>query len=91
MKHSPAGHFNDINNFILKTFCRNKYILIFALPNRKVLGKQTIEPVCFNNHDLVAQLVEQYTFNVWVLGSSPNGITFKTAATQMRGCCFLSF
>ena len=25
--------------------------------------------------DLVAQLVEQYTFNVWALGSSPNGIT----------------
>ena len=25
--------------------------------------------------DSVAQLVEQYTFNVWVLGSSPNGIT----------------
>ncbi len=27
--------------------------------------------------DSVAQLVEQYTFNVWVLGSSPNGITGK--------------
>ena len=27
--------------------------------------------------DLVAQLVEQYTFNVWALGSSPNGITKK--------------
>jgi hypothetical protein len=26
-------------------------------------------------HDSVAQLVEQYTFNVWVLGSSPSGIT----------------
>ena len=25
--------------------------------------------------DLVAQLVEQYTFNVWVLGSSPSRIT----------------
>ena len=25
--------------------------------------------------DLVAQLVEQYTFNVWVLGSSPSQIT----------------
>ena len=28
--------------------------------------------------DSVAQLVEQYTFNVWVLGSSPSGITDKT-------------
>jgi hypothetical protein len=27
------------------------------------------------NFDSVAQLVEQYTFNVWVLGSSPSGIT----------------
>ena len=27
--------------------------------------------------DLVAQLVEQYTFNVWALGSSPSGITKK--------------
>ena len=25
--------------------------------------------------DSVAQLVEQYTFNVWVLGSSPSQIT----------------
>ena len=29
--------------------------------------------------DLVAQLVEQYTFNVWALGSSPNGITKPSA------------
>ena len=27
--------------------------------------------------DSVAQLVEQYTFNVWVLGSNPSGITSK--------------
>ena len=31
--------------------------------------------------DLVAQPVEQYTFNVWVLGSSPSGITKKTSLT----------
>ena len=30
--------------------------------------------------DSVAQLVEQYTFNVWALGSSPSGIT--NLATQ---------
>jgi hypothetical protein len=29
-------------------------------------------------NDSVAQLVEQYTFNVWVLGSSPSGITKKS-------------
>ena len=28
-----------------------------------------------NNNDSVAQPVEQYTFNVWVLGSNPSGIT----------------
>ena len=27
--------------------------------------------------DSVAQLVEQYTFNVWALGSSPSRITKK--------------
>ncbi len=34
-------------------------------------------------NDSVAQLVEQYTFNVWVLGSNPSGITLK--ASQLRG------
>ncbi len=29
--------------------------------------------------DSVAQLVEQYTFNVWVLGSNPSGITKKAS------------
>ncbi len=32
--------------------------------------------------DLVAQLVEQYTFNVWALGSNPSGIT---KADETRG------
>ena len=36
---------------------------IFALPNQK------------NGYELVAQLVEQYTFNVWALGSSPSQFT----------------
>src|SRR6185312_2414464 len=31
--------------------------------------------LCICGNDSVAQLVEQYTFNVWVLGSSPSGIT----------------
>jgi hypothetical protein len=38
-------------------------MLIFALLKRE------------NGSDSVAQLVEQYTFNVWALGSSPSGIT----------------
>jgi hypothetical protein len=30
-----------------------------------------------SNVELVAQLVEQYTFNVWALGSSPSQFTKK--------------
>ncbi len=33
--------------------------------------------------DLVAQLVEQYTFNVWVLGSSPSQITKNLRAFKI--------
>ena len=35
--------------------------------------------------DSVAQLVEQYTFNVWVLGSNPSGITKKKASILDEG------
>ena len=38
--------------------------------------------------DSVAQLVEQYTFNVWALGSSPSGITSQTKPliiTRLQG------
>ena len=35
-----------------------------------------------NNGDLVAQLVEQYTFNVWVLGSNPSQVTKKTISLR---------
>lgn len=34
--------------------------------------------------DSVAQLVEQYTFNVWVLGSNPSGITSKASNLCLR-------
>ena len=70
--------FRGVDIFILKTFCREKYMLIFAIPSRKAWGDKRTKisnHFRFNDHDSVAQLVEQYTFNVWVLGSSPNGIT----------------
>ena len=35
------------------------------------------------SEDLVAQLVEQYTFNVWVLGSSPSRITQKNLSKKL--------
>ena len=56
---------------------RKKYFLFPCSINK---GKTIFAPA-FNgnvkakNNDSVAQLVEQYTFNVWVLGSSPSGIT----------------
>ena len=46
------------------------FSLIFALPKTK-----GVYPIFLRINDSVAQLVEQYTFNVWVLGSSPSVIT----------------
>ena len=48
----------------------SKKVCIFAV--LKIWGELSILKT-----DLVAQQVEQYTFNVWVLGSSPNGVTKK--------------
>lgn len=39
-------------------------------------------------NDSVAQLVEQYTFNVWVLGSNPSGIT--KASTKVEAFSLFS-
>ena len=51
-------------------------MLIFASRSARNIG------------DFVAQLVEQYTFNVWVLGSSPNGITEKVKPALVAGFIF---
>ena len=53
---------NSFNKFVSKSFC-----LIFALLKNELVDNIT--------NELVAQLVEQYTFNVWVLGSSPSQFT----------------
>ena len=45
--------------------------MLFAL----FLHSQKSEFISLKGNDSVAQLVEQYTFNVWVLGSSPSQIT----------------
>ena len=39
--------------------------------------------------DSVAQLVEQYTFNVWALGSSPSGITKPSVKNLVVFLCLL--
>ncbi len=41
-------------------------------------------------NDSVAQLVEQYTFNVWVLGSSPSGITEEKAIVLAEAMAFFT-
>ena len=43
-----------------------------CLPSRPQIAEH---PSCKAFFDPVAQLVEQYTFNVWALGSNPSGIT----------------
>ena len=51
------------------------FSLIFALPKTRGVYPYFKGGALLNGYDSVAQLVEQYTFNVWVLGSSPSGIT----------------
>jgi hypothetical protein len=55
-------YFQKRIKIILKNFCGINFSPTFALQLK-------------TTNDSVAQLVEQYTFNVWVLGSSPSGIT----------------
>ncbi len=59
-----------------KKFDAMCFCLIFALPFKN------------GTADSVAQLVEQYTFNVWALGSSPSGIT-KTPLNIQRRFSFI--
>jgi hypothetical protein len=60
-----------------------KAMHIFALQLRENTHQKRFSQVL--NNDSVAQLVEQYTFNVWVLGSSPNGITSKNESLAKAG------
>jgi hypothetical protein len=46
--------------------------------------------ITVQKYDSVAQLVEQYTFNVWVLGSNPSGITTKPQI-EKSGAFLFSF
>lgn len=54
---------------------------------------KTKRAYCFvgRKDDSVAQLVEQYTFNVWVLGSNPSRITKNTEASFLGGFFYISF
>ena len=79
--------FKDSLFFYENSFQKRNYIVIFAPCSEKIFF-----------FDLVAQLVEHYTFNVGVLGSSPNGITksfakcgafffFDFTMYKKRACC----
>src|SRR5690606_2398406 len=49
---------------------------------------QTTKDSPTKGYDSVAQLVEQYTFNVWVLGSNPSRIT---KPLRKSGFCYFSW
>jgi PP-loop superfamily ATP-utilizing enzyme len=49
-----------------------------------VLSKDNAYICTLKTADSVAQLVEQYTFNVWALGSNPSGITRKSPLRKKR-------
>jgi len=49
--------------------------LLRASPNYWIPCPDSYRDGRAKKYDSVAQLVEQYTFNVWVLGSNPSGIT----------------
>ena len=76
-------------------FCSQKSDNFFSKKHRKNFAKKSIslslhsltetDREVLKDNDIVAQLVEQYTFNVWVLGSSPNGIT----KPRKRGAFFI--
>ena len=50
-----------------------------------LLQPRNANHVLLSGSDSVAQLVEQYTFNVRVLGSNPSGITKTSIASCSRG------
>jgi hypothetical protein len=52
------------------------FVLIHLIPIFALLKRE-------NGLELVAQLVEQYTFNVWALGSSPS--QFTKLVTKVTG------
>ena len=66
----------------LRFFVKNvAFSLAFARQIIVYLRRLSVKRVA----DPVAQLVEQYTFNVWVLGSSPSRITFQKSLFQSPG------
>lgn len=68
----------SLAHFSAKNILLKKVYAYLCAPIRKRVGKIKAKyrtAFASIQQDSVAQLVEQYTFNVWVLGSSPNGIT----------------
>lgn len=66
-------------------FQNNLYFCTRKPETRTFITNIPTKTVC---RDLLAQLVEQYTFNVWVLGSSPKQITQRESSFSDGSRCF---
>lgn len=81
--NTPELHFQIKEFYVFGAWTETGHIIGEKI-NKKVLNKLMFAYLCtpFNGKttDSVAQLVEQYTFNVWVLGSSPSRITTKATS-----------
>ncbi len=67
-------NFSDYNSYKYKIDCK--------LRNGKDIADKLWILSSQNRNDFVAQLVEQYTFNVWVLGSNPSGVTTNKVSLE---------
>jgi hypothetical protein len=101
-RHRPHFHlfprhrstsFPTIVKMLITTSSRGKIIAYFfaAIPFYPIFALPKTRLIPCRGSDSVAQLVEQYTFNVWVLGSSPSGITNKKRSLQVNGFEGFSF
>ena len=75
---------------MLACFSRNdgsSFVNVLAVIDEIILVvKPSAVIFAFLKVDFVAQLVEQYTFNVWALGSSPSGITETKRRKALFSC-----
>ena len=85
--------FRTSGKMLITTSSRGKIIAYFfaAIPFYPIFALPKTRLIPCRGSDSVAQLVEQYTFNVWVLGSSPSGITNKKRSLQVNGFEGFSF
>ena len=71
-------------NYKIKNLYRPTLDVYFSFLSKKSLQKIYFALFLhsFKKDELVAQLVEQYTFNVWALGSSPSQFTVASETSE---------